>query len=66
MMTRDRMSRPSASVPNQCAVDGGESGAPALEASASKGAIHCPIRASSTKAAKSRKAASDSGFSATT
>src|SRR5437868_5911446 len=48
-MTRERMSRPNSSVPNQCAFDGGCNRAGRLSAAGSWGAIHGANIANSTK-----------------
>src|SRR5437868_3267119 len=48
-MTRERMSRPNSSVPNQCAFDGGCNRAGRLSAAGSCGAIHGANIANSTK-----------------
>src|SRR5437763_3453129 len=64
--TRERMSRPSESVPNQCFHDGGDIGAPTLLASGSYGTIHGPAMASSANRPNSTAAAKVSGFSPST
>ena len=65
-IVRLKMSRPSASVPNQCAADGGLSVAAASLASGSKGTIHGPTNASSTNSPNRLAATSVTGFSAST
>ena len=63
---RDRMSRPSASVPNQCAADGGCNALEAFVASGSYGTSSGPKRASSTSPRNSVAATSVTGFSVST
>jgi hypothetical protein len=60
------MSRPSASVPNQCAADGGCSAAAESDANGSYGTIDGPISAPTTSASSNAAASSVSGFSPST
>jgi len=64
--TRENTSRPSRSVPNQCAMDGGCSATAVSVAIGSNGTSHGPSTAQVARTASSSKAARLTGFSAST